>query len=161
MSDFKGKVVLITGTARGCGQVLAEAFAGAGARVVACDRDAEAGERVAERIRAASGEIDFSHADVSVEGEVEGLVAEAIDRHGRLDVAVNNAGRGGRVLGRMSLSPDLHKRQSPPLGHGLVHFRHACHAEMVTVPHRRGDCPFMHAPNRRNRSPGTALASSR
>ena len=69
MSDFKGKVVLITGTARGCGQVLAEAFAGAGARVVACDRDAEAGERVAERIRAASGEIDFSHADVSVEGE--------------------------------------------------------------------------------------------
>ena len=92
MSDFEGKVVLITGTARGCGQVLAGAFAGAGARVVACDRDAEAGERVAERIRAASGEIDFSHADVSVEGEVEGLVAEAIDRHGRLDVAVNNAG---------------------------------------------------------------------
>ena len=92
MSDFEGKVVLITGTARGCGQVLAEAFAGAGAKVVACDRDAEAGARVAEQIRAASGEIDFSHADVSVEGEVERLVAEAIDRHGRLDVAVNNAG---------------------------------------------------------------------
>ena len=92
MSDFEGKVVLITGTARGCGQVLAEAFAGAGARVVACDRDAEAGER-GRAHRAASGEIDFSHADVSVEGEVEGLVAEAIDRHGRLDVAVNNAGR--------------------------------------------------------------------
>lgn len=92
MSDLEGKVVLITGTARGCGQVLAEAFAGAGAKVVACDRDAEAGAQVAERIRAAGGEIDFSHADVSVEGEVERLVAEAIDRHGRLDVAVNNAG---------------------------------------------------------------------
>ena len=92
MSDFEGKVVLITGTARGCGQVLAEAFAGAGAKVVACDRDAAAGAQVAEQIRAASGEIDFSHADVSVEGEVERLVAEAIDRHGRLDVAVNNAG---------------------------------------------------------------------
>jgi NAD(P)-dependent dehydrogenase (short-subunit alcohol dehydrogenase family) len=92
VSDFEGKVVLVTGTARGCGQVLAEAFAGAGARVVACDRDADAGEQVAERIRAAGSEIDFSHADVSVEGEVEGLVAEAIDRHGRLDIAVNNAG---------------------------------------------------------------------
>ena len=92
MSDFEGKVVLITGTARGCGQVLAEAFAGAGAKVVACDRDAEAGAQAAEQIRAASGEIDFSHADVSVEDEVERLVAEAIDRHGRLDVAVNNAG---------------------------------------------------------------------
>ena len=92
MSDLEGKVVLVTGTARGCGQVLAEAFAGAGATVVACDRDAEAGAQVAEQIRAASGEIDFSHADVSVEGEVERLVAEAIDRHGRLDVAVNNAG---------------------------------------------------------------------
>ena len=92
MSDFEGQVVLITGTARGCGQVLAEAFAGAGATVVACDRDAEAGGQVAEQIRAASGEIDFSHADVSVEGEAERLVAEAIDRHGRLDVAVNNAG---------------------------------------------------------------------
>ena len=92
MSDLEGKVVLVTGTARGCGQVLAEAFAGAGATVVACDRDAEAGAQVAEQIRPASGEIDFSHADVSVEGEVERLVAEAIDRHGRLDVAVNNAG---------------------------------------------------------------------
>ena len=50
------------------------------------------GAQVAEQIRAASGEIDFSHADVSVEGEVERLVAEAIDRHGRIDVAVNNAG---------------------------------------------------------------------
>ncbi|HEX5956484.1 MAG TPA: SDR family oxidoreductase [Solirubrobacterales bacterium] len=92
MSDLEGKVVLITGTARGCGQVLAEAFAGAGAEVVACDRDAEAGAQVAERIRAAGGEIDFSHADVSVEGEVERLVPKAIDRHRRLDVAVNNAG---------------------------------------------------------------------
>ena len=40
---MEGKVVLITGTARGCGQVLAEAFAGAGAKVAACDWDAEAG----------------------------------------------------------------------------------------------------------------------
>ena len=43
MSDLEGKVVLITGTARGCGRVLAEAFAGAGAKVAACNRDAEAG----------------------------------------------------------------------------------------------------------------------
>jgi NAD(P)-dependent dehydrogenase (short-subunit alcohol dehydrogenase family) len=92
MTDFAAKVVLITGTARGCGRVLAEAFAGAGAKVVGCDRDAEAGQAVAEGIREAGGEIDFSHTDVSVEREVERLVGETTDRHGRLDVAINNAG---------------------------------------------------------------------
>ena len=92
MPDFTDKAVLITGTAKGCGAVLAEAFAGAGARVVACDIDAEAGEAATERIRGTGGEIAFCHADVSVESEVERLVAEASERHGRLDCAINNAG---------------------------------------------------------------------
>jgi NAD(P)-dependent dehydrogenase (short-subunit alcohol dehydrogenase family) len=92
MTDFGSKVVLATGTARGCGMVLAEAFAAAGAKVVACDRDAHEGEQTAKRIRAAGGEIDFVHADVGIEGEVERLVATATERHGRLDIAINNAG---------------------------------------------------------------------
>jgi NAD(P)-dependent dehydrogenase (short-subunit alcohol dehydrogenase family) len=89
---FADKVVLITGTARGCGAVLAEAFANAGATVVGCDRDADAGEAAAERIRAAGGRIDFSPADVSREEEVEALVADTVDAHGRLSCAINNAG---------------------------------------------------------------------
>ena len=89
---FAGKVVLITGTARGCGAVLAEAFAQAGATVVGCDVDAEAGEAAAEKIRKTGGQIDFSPSDVSHEDQVEALVVGAIEAHGRLDCAINNAG---------------------------------------------------------------------
>jgi NAD(P)-dependent dehydrogenase (short-subunit alcohol dehydrogenase family) len=89
---FDGKVVLITGTARGCGAVLAEAFAQAGATVVGCDVDAETGSAVAEKIRSAGRRIDFSRADVSREEDVKALVAGALETHGRLDCAINNAG---------------------------------------------------------------------
>ena len=92
MPSFADKVVLITGTARGCGAVLARAFADAGAAVVGCDRDADAGEATAEKIRAAGGRIDFSAADVSREEDVETLVAGTLDAHGRLSCAINNAG---------------------------------------------------------------------
>jgi NAD(P)-dependent dehydrogenase (short-subunit alcohol dehydrogenase family) len=90
--SFAGKVVLITGTAGGCGAVLAKAFAQAGAVVVGCDVDAEQGAAVAERIREAGGRIEFSTTDVSSETEVEALLAGTLESHGRLDCAINNAG---------------------------------------------------------------------
>jgi NAD(P)-dependent dehydrogenase (short-subunit alcohol dehydrogenase family) len=90
--SFADKVVLITGTARGCGAVLAEAFASSGAVVVGCDVDAEAGAAVTEKIRASGGRMDFSSTDVSREDEVEALVADALDAHGHLSCAINNAG---------------------------------------------------------------------
>jgi NAD(P)-dependent dehydrogenase (short-subunit alcohol dehydrogenase family) len=90
--SFADKVVLITGTARGCGAVLAEAFARDGSTVVGCDVDAKGGEATAEKIRAAGGRIGFSAVDVSREEEVEALVARTLDAHGRLSCALNNAG---------------------------------------------------------------------
>jgi NAD(P)-dependent dehydrogenase (short-subunit alcohol dehydrogenase family) len=90
--SFADKVVLITGSAHGCGAVLAEAFANAGATVVGCDVDAEAGEAAAERIRAAGGRIDFRPADVSREEDVKALVSLTLEEHGRLSCAINNAG---------------------------------------------------------------------
>ena len=92
MPSFADKVILITGTARGCGAVLAEAFAKAGAAVVGCDVDAEAGEAAADKTRGAGGRIDFIAADVSREDEVKALVDGVIGAHGRLDCAINNAG---------------------------------------------------------------------
>jgi NAD(P)-dependent dehydrogenase (short-subunit alcohol dehydrogenase family) len=92
VTSFADKVVLVTGTARGCGAVLAEAFANGGATVVGCDIDADAGEAVAENIRASGGRIDFSRVDVSREDDVEALVGGAVESHGRLDCAINNAG---------------------------------------------------------------------
>ncbi len=92
MPSFADKVVLITGTARGCGAVLAEAFANDGAIVVGCDVDAQGGEAAADRISAAGGRIDFSAVDVSREEEVEALVRRTLEAHGRLSCAINNAG---------------------------------------------------------------------
>lgn len=92
MFSFADKVVLITGTARGCGAVLAEAFAQAGATVVGCDVEADAGSKAAEKIRKAGGTIDFSPADVSREEDVTALISGALEAHGRLDCAINNAG---------------------------------------------------------------------
>jgi NAD(P)-dependent dehydrogenase (short-subunit alcohol dehydrogenase family) len=90
--SFEDKVVLITGTAGGCGAVLAEAFAPAGAVVVGCDVDSDQGASVAEKIRGAGGRMEFSTVDVSREADVEALVAGVLESHGRLDCAINNAG---------------------------------------------------------------------
>jgi NAD(P)-dependent dehydrogenase (short-subunit alcohol dehydrogenase family) len=88
---YDGKVVLITGTTSGCGAVLAEAFAEAGA-TVGCDVDADAGSATAKRIRDAGGRIDFHPVDVSREKDVAALVDRTLEAHGSLSCAINNAG---------------------------------------------------------------------
>jgi NAD(P)-dependent dehydrogenase (short-subunit alcohol dehydrogenase family) len=86
---LKGKVALVTGAASGIGRATAELFAREGAHVVASDLEAERGARVAEEIGAA-----FVAADVRDDDAVRGLVAHAVDAHGRVDCAANCAGVG-------------------------------------------------------------------
>lgn len=87
--DFTGRVVLITGAARGVGRAMVRQFADAGAFVLAADRD-EAG--LAETCSRLDAERVASHmGDVSTPEGAEGIVAAAVDRFGRLDVCVNNA----------------------------------------------------------------------
>jgi NAD(P)-dependent dehydrogenase (short-subunit alcohol dehydrogenase family) len=88
----EGKVALVTGAASGIGRASALAFAREGARVLACDLDAEGGEAACAAIRAAGGEALFERADVSREAEVARLVGRALETWGRLDCAHNNAG---------------------------------------------------------------------
>ena len=96
MSDgtFADKVVLVTGAAMGIGEATALAFAREGARVVVSDTDPQ-GEAVVARIRADGGSALFLAADVSKPADVTALVAGAVRKFGRLDVAFNNAGIGG------------------------------------------------------------------
>jgi NAD(P)-dependent dehydrogenase (short-subunit alcohol dehydrogenase family) len=98
--SFADKVVLITGTARGCGAVLAEAFAQAGATVVGCDVEADAGSKAAEKIRKARGTIDFSPRVASREEDVTALISGALEAHGRLDCAVTTSARNSSVRSR-------------------------------------------------------------
>lgn len=92
MTDFRGKVALVTGASSGLGEAAAMKFAALGAKVVIAARRVEQSAQVVQRIAAAGGEAHFIAADVSVGADVERLVKGTLEMFGRLDCAVNNAG---------------------------------------------------------------------
>lgn len=92
MSRLDNKVAIVTGASSGIGRATAKQFAAEGAKVVVgARRDAELQSLVAE-IRADGGEAIALAGDVRSEDYAKALVALAVDRYGRLDVAFNNAG---------------------------------------------------------------------
>jgi NAD(P)-dependent dehydrogenase (short-subunit alcohol dehydrogenase family) len=88
-------VVLITGALTGIGRATAFAFAKQGARIVVSGRKEEAGRALEQELRAIGTEAAFVKADMRHENEVQNLLDSTIDRFGRLDIAVNNAGTEG------------------------------------------------------------------
>jgi A-factor type gamma-butyrolactone 1'-reductase (1S-forming) len=98
MSNFAGKVILITGATSGLGATAAVSLAGKGAKIVITGRREERGQAVLDQITAAGGEGLFIQADITVRADVEAMVAKTVDRFGRLDGAVNNAGITGPVF---------------------------------------------------------------
>ncbi|MET8749800.1 SDR family oxidoreductase [Streptomyces sp. NPDC004667] len=92
---FGGRLVLVTGAASGIGRATAFAFAEAGARVVAVDRDAEGAARTAEMARLVGAPEAWGECvDVSDEQAMEKLAAKVAAEYGIVDVLVNNAGIG-------------------------------------------------------------------
>jgi NAD(P)-dependent dehydrogenase (short-subunit alcohol dehydrogenase family) len=106
----EGKVALITGGASGIGRATALRLAEEGAAVVLTDMQAEAGEGVAEEIRAAGGKADFLLHDVTDEADWARVVAEVKRLHGRLDILFNNAGIGGAGGPAVDISLESWKR---------------------------------------------------
>ena len=95
MSDLSGKTALITGALTGIGRATALAFAQEGARVVVSGRREDTGQALVTELRALGAEAEFVRADVRREDDVRNLVDKTVERFGRLDVAVNNAGTEG------------------------------------------------------------------
>jgi NAD(P)-dependent dehydrogenase (short-subunit alcohol dehydrogenase family) len=89
-------VVLVTGALTGIGRATALAFAREGAKVVASGRREEEGKKIVEELRSLGAEAEFRLTDVRKETEVQSLVEWTVERFGRLDAAVNNAGTEGQ-----------------------------------------------------------------
>lgn len=93
MLQLKGKVAVITGATSGIGARTAELFVAEGAKVVIAGRRRQRGESLAQKLGEAAS---FIRTDVTVEADVKAMIDHALDRFGRLDCLMNNAGRGSQ-----------------------------------------------------------------
>jgi NAD(P)-dependent dehydrogenase (short-subunit alcohol dehydrogenase family) len=91
-SEYRDKVVLVTGGSYGIGRSAAIGFAQRGAKAAVGDLDAVRGEETVRCIRDAGGAAIFIKADVSLESDVAAMVCKTVETYGRLDCAFNNAG---------------------------------------------------------------------
>jgi NAD(P)-dependent dehydrogenase (short-subunit alcohol dehydrogenase family) len=90
---LEGKVAVVAGGTSGIGARTTELFIAEGARVVIAGRRREKGEQLAEALGAAAS---FIRTDVTIEQDVEAMIAHAVTKFGRLDCLVNNAGTGSQ-----------------------------------------------------------------
>ena len=90
MGRLDGKVAIISGGARGQGEVEAKLFVQEGAKVVFGDILDEEGKQVEAAIRQAGGEATYVHLDVTQEADWQQAVATAVSTYGKLDILVNN-----------------------------------------------------------------------
>jgi len=103
VSSLQGAVVAVTGASAGIGRETALEFARRGARVAVCARRMERLEALAETIRAMGCECLTLAVDVAERDAVRRFVGTTVERYGRLDVLVNNAGYG--IRGRVEETP--------------------------------------------------------
>lgn len=110
--NIKQRVAVITGGASGIGRQTALTFAEAGAAVAVWDVSEKAGQELAAEIEGMGGSAAFFKVNVASQADVEATVAATLERFGRIDILINNAGitrdsqlikvKQGEVIGKMS-----------------------------------------------------------
>ena len=102
----KNKSIIVTGAGSGIGEGIARRLAAEGAQVVVNDINVAMGEKVVAAILKVGGTASFFAADVTNSAQVKALVAAAVERYGKLDVMVNNAGWTHRNQPALDVSED-------------------------------------------------------
>ncbi len=102
MGDVTGKSILVTGGTSGLGADMARMFGSRGAKVAITGRRKDRGKAVVEEINNAGGEGFFLHNDIMDGESVDQVVGAVVERFGRLDGAVNNAGVSGAPFTRFA-----------------------------------------------------------
>ena len=92
MGKLDGMIAAVTGGASGIGEATVRRFIAEGAEVAFADRDATGGHRVAAEITAGGGKALFLEADVGHESACLAFIQQTVERFGRLNILVNNAG---------------------------------------------------------------------
>src|SRR5512140_1694096 len=105
MESLEGKVAVITGASRGLGKAMAEAFTGAGAKVVLSSRSREEIEQIVAQLREKGAEAAAFVCDVTEPKQLEDLACSAILKYGDFDIWINNAGIGGPFGPTLDISP--------------------------------------------------------
>lgn len=90
-------VVLVTGALTGIGRATALAFARQGSHLAVSGRREAEGQTLAAELRALGAQAEFYRADVRDEADVRSLIEQTVQRFGRLDIAINNAGVEGQM----------------------------------------------------------------
>ena len=133
--DFRGKVVLITGGSRGLGLELAREFAGEGARIAICGRDAEDLHTAVEDLAGrGAAEVLAVPCDVTDQQQVARMVGEVVGRFGGIDVLVNNAGT-------ITVAPFEHMTLDDYYEAMLTHFYGPLYVTTTALPHLRARGP--------------------
>ena len=94
MTDLKDKVAIVTGGASGIGLATVKAFLAKGAKAVVADFNENAGKEVEKELTGQGHDVVFIKVNVADEKSVEQLVAKTVEKYGKLDIMVNNAGIG-------------------------------------------------------------------
>lgn len=107
--DLSGQVALVTGSTSGIGKATARKFLEAGAAVVINGRDEQRGRAALDELLRATGAGEdrcvFQPGDVTDQEQARGLVQAALERFGRIDMLINNAGTAGNIQPFARLDP--------------------------------------------------------
>ena len=133
MMDMQDKIAVVTGGTSGIGRAIVQRFLRHGARVVVGSIDFLGGSCTFE---GATDRVTCIQMDVSRENDVESLIALTIERHGRIDIMVNNAGISGVVGSIAELPADAVRHTGEVLFNGVFHG--VKHASKPMIAHGSG-----------------------